>query len=194
MAGFFGYEKVQEIITSLSTSPELTDILEIGCYSGVFVEVLRDMGYNAYGIDINPGMLKLEGMQKGYLRCHDATKLSEYEDRLYDIIFTNRVLCSDAIFGQLLQQHGALISEFIRTKSKHLERLSKEANSISKERNIQILEAAYHKIKPGKFFVGVESDGETFCFDEQEAETIGYKVLYYIPSQCILQKRNTLVS
>jgi SAM-dependent methyltransferase len=188
MAGFFGYEKMQEIIVSLSPSPEPTDILEIGCYSGMFVGVLRDMGYNAYGIDINPRVLRTEGLEQGYLRCQDATTLTEYEDRLYDIIFTNRVLSSNATFGQLMQDHSALISDFMHRKPEYLERLSKGADLISKQRNMRILETIYHKIKPGKFFVGVESDEETFCFGEREAENIGYKVLYYTPSQCILQK------
>jgi SAM-dependent methyltransferase len=188
MVRFFGYETIQDIITSLCPKPELTDILEIGCYTGVFVELLRDLGYNAYGIDINPRMLMSEGAQRKYLRCQDASKLSDYEDRLYDIIFTNRVLSSDATYSQLMQEHGYLITEFIHDKPEYIERIIKEADIISKQRNLQILGTAYQKIKLGKFFVGVESDGESFCFSEKDAETIGYKVLKYAPSQCILQK------
>jgi len=185
-----GYDKIHEILISLKTKTDITDILEIGCYAGMFVESLREMGYNASGIDKNPLILRSRGMKEGYLHYQDALDLDGYSDGLYDLIFTNRVLSREALIGELIDEYSSTVIEFISNGEKNKETFRKEVDSISRVRNRNILQAAYKRIKPGKYFVAVESDAEQLCFTEQEARALGYFIEQYDPSKAILKKPN----
>jgi len=69
-------------------------VLEIGCAKGFVVEAMRDLGINAYGIDISQYAVDCARVDiKPYLRVADVrTVLSEYASREFAVLFSRRTL------------------------------------------------------------------------------------------------------
>ena len=69
-------------------------VLEIGCAKGFVVKDLRDMGVNAFGLDVSLYALgEAESEVKQYLTVGDArTYLSNYKTDEFDVVFSLRFL------------------------------------------------------------------------------------------------------
>jgi len=69
-------------------------VLEIGCAKGFIVEALRDLGVNAYGIDVSEYAISCAREDiKPYLTVADArTYLSNYSNREFALLFSRRTL------------------------------------------------------------------------------------------------------
>lgn len=66
--------------------PQKTEkILEIGCKKGTLVKKLQDLGYNVFGIDINPNNIK-KGVAKN-LKVMDAINL-DFPDKSFDKVYS----------------------------------------------------------------------------------------------------------
>ncbi|HOY56347.1 MAG TPA: class I SAM-dependent methyltransferase [bacterium] len=63
-------------------------LLDIGCYSGIFLEAAQEAGYEIFGIEASRGALALARQKvKGDLRCGMAEKiLVDFPDKSFDII------------------------------------------------------------------------------------------------------------
>lgn len=69
-------------------------VLEIGCAKGFVVEDLREMGVDAYGLDISPYAIgEAASVVAPYLTIGDArTYLSNYTDDAFDVVFSSRFM------------------------------------------------------------------------------------------------------
>lgn len=69
-------------------------VLEIGCAKGFLIKDLRDMGVDAWGIDVSQYAIdNCESEVAPYLKVGDVrTALSQYKNREFDIVFSLRFL------------------------------------------------------------------------------------------------------
>lgn len=79
---------------NLDHSLQNKKVLEIGCAKGFVVEALRDLGVNAYGLDVSQYAHDCAREDiKPYLRVADArTALADYANREFAYVFTRRTL------------------------------------------------------------------------------------------------------
>jgi SAM-dependent methyltransferase len=100
---------------NLDHSLQNKKVLEIGCAKGFVVEALRDLGIDAYGIDISQYAIDCAREDiKPYLTVADArTHLSTYANGEFDVVFTRRTLCcfSDAEISALVTQLNRIASQ-----------------------------------------------------------------------------------
>ena len=174
----FDYTKPYNKIKELKKQTELSDILEIGCYLGVFVEILRDLGYNALGTDINTDLFSSKGIEEGYL-IHPNEIYNDKNRNSFDLIMAHRVMSEESTIIKLMLEHGMIID---------LDLIKEDCRKKTKENNQSILEISFKLLKPGKYFIATETYGDKLSFDEQFAKEIGYKVIKYDFQNLVLQK------
>ena len=184
-------DRAYEIIKELSTQKDISEVLEIGCWDGSFVELLRLYRYNAYGIDIQDKLGK-KGVDGGYLRQCNAISMDEklFGSMSFDLILANRIMCRNTVASLISERYFEPILDGLKkTPSlKTMLGIQGFAGNITQQQNELILKASFKKLKPGKYFVAVESDSEQFGFNEQDAQKIGYTVIRYKPNEAIFQK------
>jgi ubiquinone/menaquinone biosynthesis C-methylase UbiE len=66
--------------------PEGSKILEIGCGTGAYCQVLGDLGYDVTGIDFSEGMLKQAAKRGLNCRWGDVIEGLEFEDNSFDLV------------------------------------------------------------------------------------------------------------
>lgn len=108
-----------EIFNFLKNSCEgVKKILDVGCGNGYMVKLLRDEGYDAYGMDISRNMINnaKKRVPEEYLRVDDVQKINPLEYPKFDCIIMSMVLdqvpdIDKAINNvyQLLDEGGYLI-------------------------------------------------------------------------------------
>ncbi len=90
-------------------------VLEIGCAKGFVVEDLREMGVDAYGLDISTYAIREAApVAAPYLIIGDArVYLSNYKDGEFDVVFSSRFMeCfSDEVIPPLISEMNR-ISKF----------------------------------------------------------------------------------
>ena len=69
-------------------------ILDFGCGSGYLVKVLREMGMDAYGIEIDRDLIvgNLYPEVKDYIKLYDGNFPLPYEDNLFDCVISSEVI------------------------------------------------------------------------------------------------------
>jgi len=68
-------------------------ILELGCADGRTVKELRDLGFDAYGIEISQHMLKkVEPEIKKYIYFMDIRNLEIFKDDSFDLVYSNSLM------------------------------------------------------------------------------------------------------
>lgn len=79
-------------------------VLELACAKGFLVKDLRDLGVDAYGIDISPyAISQCEAGNEPYVSVGDARDLSAYANKEFDIIISFRLLeCLSDVDVQLV--------------------------------------------------------------------------------------------
>lgn len=79
---------------NLDHSLQNKKVLEIGCAKGFIIEGLRDLGVNAYGIDVSQYAIDCAREDiKPFLTVADArTSLSSYANREFALLFSRRTL------------------------------------------------------------------------------------------------------
>lgn len=76
---------------TIASIPGLRNVLDVGCAKGFLVKALRNLGIQAYGIDISEYALsKAEASIRPYLRQMRVQDIGDVQQ--YDIIHTNGVL------------------------------------------------------------------------------------------------------
>lgn len=95
---------------NLDHSLQNKKVLEIGCAKGFIVEAMRDLGINAYGIDVSPYAISCAREDiKPYLRVADARNvLSEYAANEFAVLFSRRTLScftNDEIAAMIVQMN-----------------------------------------------------------------------------------------
>jgi 2-polyprenyl-3-methyl-5-hydroxy-6-metoxy-1,4-benzoquinol methylase len=68
-------------------------ILDIGCGSGLFGEILAKKGYKVYGIDVLP--CKDECLRKGYIDVKESIDVNygiPYNDEFFDLVFCGEII------------------------------------------------------------------------------------------------------
>ena len=179
------YEKLYQIITELSAETEITEILEIGCFDGRFVEFLREQKKNAFGFEFNPHSLNVS--KEYFASDGDIASLGTYfGGMLFDLICANGVMSKGAVLGTLLAT--PLATPLGESTIVDLLNIAREA---SPKNNQEILKSTFHRLKPGKYFVATESavdENDVLAFTEHDAIAIGYDVIRYSPGVAVLQK------
>jgi 2-polyprenyl-3-methyl-5-hydroxy-6-metoxy-1,4-benzoquinol methylase len=103
-------------------------VLEIGCAKGFLVQDLRDMGIDAYGIDVSSYAIgEADPAVAPYLSVGDArTYLSNYNNREFDVVFSMRFLeCID------VSEVQALVDEMNRiTKRFQIHEIDEQPNPL----------------------------------------------------------------
>lgn len=104
--------------------PQEGRVLDIGCAAGFFLKVMKDIGYDAYGLDIS-------STAYDYLMNHYDFKIfrgdifeAEYKDKLFDIItlwdvlehLIDPELVLDEIY-RILKKQGVLVIETLNIDS-----------------------------------------------------------------------------
>jgi len=82
------YEGITNSLRSLVKDLKAEQILEVGCGTGHWLDMLQNEAHQVYGLDLSPGMLQ-EARKKGssfYLVCGRASQLP-YPDASFDLIF-----------------------------------------------------------------------------------------------------------
>lgn len=188
------YNRIYEITKQLTDQTDISNVLEIGCKWGHFVKLLREQGYNAFGIDLQGKDFIKEGVRDGYLFRSPVVDIKEvFGDNSFDLILANRTMSKDSQRATLLEldEGGRLVDEGGRLD---WEMLSDMVESDGKANVESILRYSYDQLGPGKFFVAVEiGPRDTLFFSRECAEGIGYKVIKYEPpnkpQEAILQKK-----
>lgn len=102
------YWKDLALRLKIDYSLEGKKVLEIGAAKGFVVEGLRDLGVNAYGIDISQYAIDCAREDiKPYLKVADIrTALSTYKNKEFDLVFSRLTLnCfTDAEIAQIVTQ------------------------------------------------------------------------------------------
>ncbi len=99
-------------------------ILDFGCGSGTVVRMLRNAGFDAYGVDVRwegadfPDLTKLPLAQAGHLRYYDAGGTLPFDER-FDLIISNQVIehvedlgAAVAAMGSVLASGGRLYHHY----------------------------------------------------------------------------------
>ncbi len=111
-------QQLNKFAASKGRSAGQVRVLDWGCGRGRFVLWLREQGFDAYGVDIDPepvnnGLPLFE--KKGYpnkpLSVISAEGRTEYDDGFFDFIVTNNVLEHVSDLGKVLDEIGRLTSK-----------------------------------------------------------------------------------
>ncbi|VVC02719.1 Methyltransferase domain protein [Candidatus Bilamarchaeum dharawalense] len=149
-------------------------ILEIGPGHGFFVELLRELGADAYGIDINevPSQFySSELYKKKIIRIGDATDIQKtFPGDKFAYIVSNAVLSIE----------GTAMSREYSTNPKTGGHFSPE------EMGEAIHRAVFESLRPGG--IAFHSTAEPILGDEKTLREIGYIILYKTENNLILQK------
>jgi len=93
---------------------DVSNILDLGCGRGEFLDACRDGGIGAYGIDLDPDMISHCQLKKLDVRCEDAIEhLQSLPDRSLDGLFSAQMV------EHLIPQE---ICELLRLGAKKLKR------------------------------------------------------------------------
>ncbi len=110
-------QQLKKFAASKGKTPGQVRVLDWGCGRGRFVLWLREQGYDAFGVDIDPepvnnGLPLFE--KKGYrnkpLSVISVDGRTEYEDGFFDFIVTNNVLEHVSDLGKVLTEISRLTS------------------------------------------------------------------------------------
>jgi ubiquinone/menaquinone biosynthesis C-methylase UbiE len=123
-SGEFWKDKAIKIFEEYSLSGK--KVLDIGCAKGFIVKDLRDLGADAYGLEISDYAVKgCEPEVAPYLYLGDARKvLKKFKDEEFDVVFSMRFLeCID------IPDIQKLIDEMARiTKSNQIHEIDEQPN------------------------------------------------------------------
>ncbi|MFH1785587.1 MAG: class I SAM-dependent methyltransferase [Candidatus Micrarchaeota archaeon] len=148
-------------------------ILEIGPGHGFFVELLRDLGADAYGIDsdINSFYHYNNALfQESIIRYGDASNISEkFPNEQFDYIVSNAVLCREGLVSSLHTVNPDTGKYFSAEEM---------ANNIHR--------SVFESLKPGG--ITFHSTAEPILGNEQTLQDIGYVILCRTKNNLILQK------
>jgi len=73
-------------------------LLDIGCFSGTLVEKFRQLGFNAFGIDIYNKLFNKDYAEKGYLIRGNSSEIKGiFKEQKFDFIVSMGLLCKQAL-------------------------------------------------------------------------------------------------
>lgn len=148
-------------------------ILEIGPGHGFFVELLRDLGADAYGLDsnINPFYeYNRELFQKSIIRCGSAIDIdAKFPNERFDYIVSNAVMCREGLVSSLHSINPETGKYFTADEM---------ANAIHS--------SIFKSLEPGG--IAFHSTVEPILGDEQKLIEMGYVILHRTKHNLILQK------
>ncbi|MDP3450918.1 MAG: class I SAM-dependent methyltransferase [Anaerolineaceae bacterium] len=111
-------QQLTQFAAAKGKSPEQVRVLDWGCGRGRFVLTVRELGFDAYGVDIDPepinnGLPLFE--KKGYdnkpLSVISAEGRTIYEDGYFDFVMTDNVLEHVSNLGKVMAEIKRLTSK-----------------------------------------------------------------------------------
>ncbi len=82
------YRKFHNILKKIPKG----NVLEIGCSTGDFLEVLKKEGWNVKGIDISRKSVKLASKKGIKVMLHDTNEKFTFEDNSFDVIIAGEII------------------------------------------------------------------------------------------------------
>jgi SAM-dependent methyltransferase len=76
----------RDAIRQLAADPGLRRAVELGCGTGHWLDVVREAGVQAYGVDLSPGMLREGGDREAPCACADACAVP-FADATFGLAF-----------------------------------------------------------------------------------------------------------
>lgn len=171
--------RMLEIIRELCREHDISSVVEVGCGAGMLVDVLRERGFDAYGIEVNEKSMLGRVCRQDYLRQGNAAELRHFfGEQRFDLVIANWVMCAGAVGGLVLSMYGS--SERILSIP--------EKEEMARKNNERILKSAHGQLRHGGFFVAVEDPGDRLAFTREDAARIGYEVVRYSPHEAVLRR------
>jgi SAM-dependent methyltransferase len=181
------YEYILRIIRELETGRRISDVLEIGCKNGKFVRELRNLGYNAHGIDMSSTHLVPVGVREGYLHHLAVYQVPEHFDYNFDLMFACRVMCKEATLDWLAQD--PMNRERVRiTASVIPGGLQEIIGDITKGNNQSILDVAAQKLDKGGYLVATETGYDILHLDAAQIQRTGLTIVRFQPREMVLRR------
>ncbi|MBA4383697.1 MAG: hypothetical protein C0410_03085 [Anaerolinea sp.] len=110
-------QQLNQFLVSQGKSAEQVRVLDWGCGRGRFVLYLRELGFDAYGVDIDPepianglSLFEIKGHHTKPLSVISAEGRTIYEDRFFDFITTDNVLEHVSDLGKVMAEIDRLTS------------------------------------------------------------------------------------
>ena len=180
------YSRLWELISSRTSGPEQTSVLEIGCSTGNFVKWLRNQGYDAIGIDIGENLVQTT--ESEHVVYGDMTSLEDaVGDKTFDFVVANAALNTHTLAAYCLMENGKTPDSFSMTP---------EIQHLVDATIYSILKGSFEHLKSGGFFIvtgkiypkGGIYASDDLSFSRETAKNIGYDIKQYGGSDSILQK------
>lgn len=179
-----GYRKLFEMIVANSEDPSNTTILELGCDDGYFVEWLRQVGYDAVGVDGNKKAI--ESSNSSNVHHGELTALDDViGDKTFNLVVERGVFSIPTQFAYIFDEELKLSKVgTIYKKDMTDERMGHVHQNIE-----QILENAFRHLKPRGFLLCLSwMPSDPIAFSEETAANVGYSIVHYQRNEAILQK------
>ena len=147
-------------------------LLELGSGRGLLIEELRDLGVDAYGIDIAPRR------RYKYLKKGDIRYLNQVFGRQkFQIIVANGVLCLGGLVQGLSNTQGASLSD-------------DNIGQLAKQTALEILQSSYNQlIKPGVFINTEDNYQDSLIYSRKNVKDIGFVPYFMNKRVSILEKQ-----
>jgi SAM-dependent methyltransferase len=111
-------QQLNKFMASNGKSAAQMRVLDWGCGRGRFVLWLREQGFDAYGVDIDPEpvnnglpLFEAKGYNNTPLSVISADGRTQYEDGFFDFVMTNNVLEHVSDLGKVMAEIGHLTSK-----------------------------------------------------------------------------------
>ncbi|KAA3607032.1 MAG: class I SAM-dependent methyltransferase [Calditrichaeota bacterium] len=141
---------------------ESSNVLELGCGTGLILQRVKDRCKNSFGIDISLGMLKKAKPKKlNKILQGDLTALP-YKDDTFDLLYSFKVLAhvkemkkAFSEFDRVLSKDGVMILEFYNKSSiRYLVKMLKSPTNTSKEFDDEAILTRYDSKNELKKLIG----------------------------------------
>ncbi len=111
-------QQLNHFAASKGKSAEQVKVLDWGCGRGRFVLKLRELGFDAYGVDIDPEpvnnglpLFEKKGFQNKPLSVISADGRTTYEDGFFDFVMTDNVLEHVSDLGKVITEVNRLTAK-----------------------------------------------------------------------------------
>ena len=151
-------------------------LLDIGCFDGSLVEKFRELGFNAFGLDISDKLFDKDYAEKGYLIRGNGSEIKEiFKEQKFDFIVSTRLLCKQ----DLNKTIDTFLDLVILSASDRI-----DFQRYQKETAHEIYKQIYAHLNDGGYSIHLNDEyEEIIAFPEN-----GFKIVEQNPNLLVLHK------